>query len=136
METVLACLLPNHFARFFVFPNSKKDRMPKTVIPRPFCEFDLADHHRFHPTATLHFGGAKPLVPTIATGGIADLVHAFREYRRLAESAPLTLQGSDHAHAVHEMNKVIDRAAARRRKRSESVGLLPTHSFPAGEYNR
>ena len=62
---------------------------------------------------------------------LADLVHAFREYRRLAESAPLTLQGSDHAHAVHEMNKVIDRAAARRRKRSESVGLLPTHSFPA-----
>jgi hypothetical protein len=45
---------------------------------------------------------------------LADLVHAFREYRRLAESAPLTLQGSDHAHAVHEMNKVIDRAAARR----------------------
>src|SRR6478736_6484659 len=62
---------------------------------------------------------------------LADLVHAFREYRRLAESAPLTLQGSDHAHAVHEMNEVIDRAAARRRKRSESVGLLPTHSFPA-----
>ena len=38
---------------------------------------------------------------------------------------------ADLVHAVHELNKVIDRAAARRRQRSESVGLLPTHSFPA-----
>jgi len=43
---------------------------------------------------------------------LADLVHAVREYRKLAESTPLTLQGSDYAHAVHELNKVIDRADA------------------------
>src|SRR6476646_10448593 len=43
---------------------------------------------------------------------LADLVHAFREYRRLAESAPLTLQGSDYAQAVDELNKAIDRADA------------------------
>src|SRR6476659_1514527 len=43
---------------------------------------------------------------------LADLVHAIQEYRRLAESTPLTLQGSDYAHAVHELNKVIDRANA------------------------
>jgi hypothetical protein len=36
----------------------------------------------------------------------------FRGYRRLAESTPLTLQNSDYAHAVHELNKAIDRAEA------------------------
>jgi hypothetical protein len=40
------------------------------------------------------------------------LVHAIREYRRLAGSTPLTLQGSDYAHAVHELNKAIDQADA------------------------
>src|SRR6476659_5784358 len=43
---------------------------------------------------------------------LADLVHAVREYRRLAETTPLTLQGSDYAQAVLELNKVIDRANA------------------------
>jgi hypothetical protein len=43
---------------------------------------------------------------------LADLVHAIREYRKLADSTPLTLQGSDYAHAVHELNKAIDRANA------------------------
>jgi hypothetical protein len=43
---------------------------------------------------------------------LADLVHAVQEYRKVAESTPLTLQGSDYAHAVHELNKVIDRADA------------------------
>ena len=43
---------------------------------------------------------------------IADLVHAIREYRKLAESTPLTLQGSDYAQAVDELNKAIDRADA------------------------
>jgi hypothetical protein len=41
---------------------------------------------------------------------LADLVHAIKEYRRLAESKPLTLQGSDYAHAVQELHKAIDRA--------------------------
>jgi hypothetical protein len=41
---------------------------------------------------------------------LTDLVHAIREYRKLAESKPLTLQGSDYAHAVQELNKAIDRA--------------------------
>jgi len=40
----------------------------------------------------------------------SDLVHAIREYRKIAEKQPLTLQGSDYAHAVHELNKAIDRA--------------------------
>jgi hypothetical protein len=38
------------------------------------------------------------------------LSHAIREYRRLAEAQPLTLQGSEYAQAVHELNKAIDRA--------------------------
>jgi hypothetical protein len=33
-----------------------------------------------------------------------------QEYRRLAESKPLTLQGSEYPQAVHELNKAIDRA--------------------------
>jgi len=41
---------------------------------------------------------------------LGDLVHAIREYRKIAEKQPLTLQGSDYAHAVHELNKDIDRA--------------------------
>jgi hypothetical protein len=40
-----------------------------------------------------------------------DLVHAIREYRKLADK-PLTLQGSEYAHAVQELNKAIDRAEA------------------------
>ena len=41
---------------------------------------------------------------------LTDLVHAIRQYRKLAEQKPLTLQGSDYAHAVLELNKAIDRA--------------------------
>jgi hypothetical protein len=41
---------------------------------------------------------------------LTDLVHAIREYRKLADQKPLTLQGSDYAHAVQELNKAIDRA--------------------------
>jgi hypothetical protein len=43
---------------------------------------------------------------------LAELVHALREYRKIADSKPLTLQGSDYAHSVHELNKAIDRAEA------------------------
>ena len=43
---------------------------------------------------------------------LAGLVHAIREYRKLAETTPLRLQVSDYAHAVHELNKAIDRADA------------------------
>ena len=38
-----------------------------------------------------------------------ELVHAIKEYRKASEQ-PLTLRGSAYAHAVHELNKVVDRA--------------------------
>jgi hypothetical protein len=41
---------------------------------------------------------------------LTELVHAIRGYRTIAESKPLTLQGSEYAHAVQELNKAIDRA--------------------------
>ena len=41
---------------------------------------------------------------------LADLVHAIKEYRKLAESTPLTLQGSPYAHSVLALNKAIERA--------------------------
>jgi hypothetical protein len=41
---------------------------------------------------------------------LAGLVHAIHVYRKIAESKPLTLQGSDYAHALEELNKAIDRA--------------------------
>jgi hypothetical protein len=41
---------------------------------------------------------------------LSDLVHAIREHRKLADQKPLTLQGSEYAHAVQELNKVVDRA--------------------------
>jgi hypothetical protein len=40
---------------------------------------------------------------------LTDLIHAIHEYRKLVDK-PLTLQGSDYAHAVQELNKAIDRA--------------------------
>ena len=43
---------------------------------------------------------------------LAELVHAIREYRKIADSKPLTLQGSDYAQAVQRLNKAIDRAEA------------------------
>jgi hypothetical protein len=39
-----------------------------------------------------------------------ELVNAINQYRKLSESKPLTLQGSDYAHAVQELNKAIDQA--------------------------
>jgi hypothetical protein len=41
---------------------------------------------------------------------LAELVHAIREHRKIADSKPLTLQGGDYAHSVLELNKTIDRA--------------------------
>jgi hypothetical protein len=42
-------MTPHHFHRILVFPDSKKDRLSETVIPRPFREFYLT----------------KPLVPSL-----------------------------------------------------------------------
>jgi hypothetical protein len=39
-----------------------------------------------------------------------ELVHAIHEYRKVSESKPLTLQGSEYAHAVRELNTAIDLA--------------------------
>jgi hypothetical protein len=40
---------------------------------------------------------------------LTELIQAIRAYRKLADQ-PLTLQGSDYAHVVLELNKAIDRA--------------------------
>ena len=55
------------FICILVFPDSKKHWLAETVIPRPFREFYLADHHRLNPVATLHFDGSQSLVPTTPT---------------------------------------------------------------------
>ena len=41
---------------------------------------------------------------------VDDLVKAIREFRKFTDQ-PLTLRGSDYAHAVQELNKAIDRGA-------------------------
>jgi hypothetical protein len=41
---------------------------------------------------------------------LEGLVRAVRQYRTLAEKQPLTLQSSDYAHAVDELNVALDRA--------------------------
>lgn len=41
---------------------------------------------------------------------LSELIHAIRDYRRLADSQPLTLQGSESARAVKELDEAIDRA--------------------------
>jgi len=43
---------------------------------------------------------------------LTELVQAIGDYRTIAESKPLAFQGSEHPHAVHELNKAIDRAEA------------------------
>jgi hypothetical protein len=40
---------------------------------------------------------------------LQTLVHAINEFRKFTDQ-PLTLRGSDYAHAVQELNKAIDRA--------------------------
>lgn len=40
---------------------------------------------------------------------LTDLIRAIREFRNLVDQ-PLTLRGSEYAHAVQELNKAIDRA--------------------------
>jgi hypothetical protein len=39
-----------------------------------------------------------------------ELLNAINQYRKISESKSLTLQGSEHAHAVLELNKAIDQA--------------------------
>jgi hypothetical protein len=39
-----------------------------------------------------------------------ELVSSINQYRKLSETKPLTLQGSDFAHALLELNNAIDRA--------------------------
>jgi hypothetical protein len=41
---------------------------------------------------------------------LTELVHAIRHFRQIADSKPLTLQGSEYPQAVQELNKAIDRA--------------------------
>ena len=41
---------------------------------------------------------------------LTELVHAIREFRTIADSKPITFQGSEYAEAVQELNKAIDRA--------------------------
>lgn len=53
----LVRLLSNHLTRTLVFPDSEKDWLTEAIIPGPFREFHLADHFRFDPMATSHFGG-------------------------------------------------------------------------------
>jgi hypothetical protein len=40
---------------------------------------------------------------------LTHLVHAIREYRKSTDQ-PLTLRGSEYAHAVQELNQAIERA--------------------------
>jgi hypothetical protein len=66
-RSFLVCLLPHHFHRNLILPDSKKDRLSEAVIPRPFRESYLANHHRFHPVTPPHLSGGQPLIPTVST---------------------------------------------------------------------
>jgi len=58
-----------------------------------------------------------------------ELLNAINQYRKLSESKPLTLQGSDYAHAVLELNKAIDRLkdCCCSETVSETTGDQPVH---------
>ena len=50
--------------------------------------------------------GVRKTVKTIKPSW-TGLVRAIREFRKFTDQ-PLTLRGSDYAHAVQELNKTID----------------------------
>jgi hypothetical protein len=41
---------------------------------------------------------------------LTELVHAIKHFQQIADSKPLTLQGSEYPQAVQELNKAIERA--------------------------
>jgi hypothetical protein len=41
---------------------------------------------------------------------LTELVHAIKEYRRLADETPLTLRGGDYAQAVQDLTRAIEKA--------------------------
>jgi hypothetical protein len=43
---------------------------------------------------------------------LTELVHAIKNFRKIADSKPLTLQEGNYAQAVQELNKAMDRADA------------------------
>ena len=90
------------FLRILVFPDSKKDRLTETVIPRPLREFYLADHHRLDPMAPLHFGSGQSLVPTapasrreVKKGTLFD--PDFFQFRKETAQKLIAKAGSDSA---------------------------------------
>jgi hypothetical protein len=56
--------VPNQFVRILVSPDSEKDWLPETIIPRPLREFYLAKDCRSDPMTTLHLSGSQLFVPT------------------------------------------------------------------------
>jgi hypothetical protein len=53
-------------------------------------------------------GGQRPAAQRSSPQINSTKFNAINQYRKLSESKPLTLQGSDYAHAVLELNKAID----------------------------
>jgi hypothetical protein len=53
-KTLASLPSPESLRSHFVCPNSEKDRLEKTTVPRPLSEFYLADNQRFDPMATFH----------------------------------------------------------------------------------
>jgi len=41
---------------------------------------------------------------------LAELIHAIREFRTIADFKPPTLQGSEYPQAVQELNRAVNRA--------------------------
>jgi hypothetical protein len=41
---------------------------------------------------------------------LAELVRAIKQFRKIADSKPLTLQANEYPNAVEELKKAIDRA--------------------------
>ena len=48
--------LPNNLTRTLVFPQTEKDWLAQSIIPRPIREFHFANNNRFNPNAPSHFG--------------------------------------------------------------------------------
>jgi hypothetical protein len=82
----LACLFPNHFVCDFVFPDSKKNGLTETIIPRPLSEFYLANHCRCDPMAKLHFGSSQPALKKTAISGRGKRFRSVRKKPAVREA--------------------------------------------------
>jgi hypothetical protein len=123
-------LFPDHFARTFDFPDSKKDRLPETFVPGPLSELHLAKHQVVRSQAAgkvIVSGFAQPrLLPDVAK--LKKLVSIPRD----PEAGTQAIAGVDRYSAV---DGLFRRKLPRRYSRFSSRHARRRDYFSLGHAN-